>query len=744
MTRDFGQIALSDFSDRQLLPGSSVSWQAQLAGEAVVLRALAGTSSAALTEPLERLAACSHPAVVRRVSWVAEGESLFLVRPWIEGMPAQLKTAPLEERLPLARRLAEALDALHAEGLGHGRVHPRNLIVDPDLKLKIVDPQLEATVPPLVDLVGLGQLLWTFESDQPVETLSDAARAQILDEAAGERVLPPRLARLILRLLAGRVGTAGEVREELEDIQLSLSRADNQVLAHWRSETIMPVQSGSEPQPAPAPATPAPAPAAEATASPSRLPLFLVSAAAALLLLALLFVVRFLPDRVAEPPPAVVAEPEPDPAPPVAAAVPPPAPVDLEELLRQREATQAILDELINLQLELEEQKVEQWGERAFAAAAERAAEGDEPFREQRFLEAGDIYTEALDQLKSLAALRPLVLAEALERGQFALTSGDAAAAQEAFALALAIEPDNADALAGQARAETLDEVRSLLAEVRVARQAEDLTRARELLNQIVALDPATPGAAEQLAEVEQAIADERFRLAMSEGLGALNRGAWQQAREALGRAARMRPAARAPADALIELERRERDAAVAEGTGLAERSAAEERWEAAIKHYDDLLAADPNLRMAQEGRERAVERLDLDRRLLNLLNDPSQWWSQRGRTEAESLLYDAQGVATPGQRLADQIQRLSAEIERARQPQVVTLVSDNACQVVVYKVARLGQFERRELSLLPGRYTAVGTRDGYRDVRVEFLVSTQGIEAPVNLRCEEQVLARG
>jgi hypothetical protein len=54
--------------------------------------------------------------------------------------------------------------------------------------------------------------------------------------------------------------------------------------------------------------------------------------------------------------------------------------------------------------------------------------------------------------------------------------------------------------------------------------------------------------------------------------------------------------------------------------------------------------------------------------------------------------------------------------------------------------VGRLGAFDRKELELLPGRYTVVGVRAGYRDVRRE-LTLLPGREPPtVDVRCEEPI----
>lgn len=70
----------------------------------------------------------------------------------------------------------------------------------------------------------------------------------------------------------------------------------------------------------------------------------------------------------------------------------------------------------------------------------------------------------------------------------------------------------------------------------------------------------------------------------------------------------------------------------------------------------------------------------------------------------------------------------------------MVTLHSDQQTEVTVYKVARLGQFDQRELELRPGSYTAVGSRMGYRDVRVEFSVAAEGAPPAVTVVCTERI----
>ena len=64
----------------------------------------------------------------------------------------------------------------------------------------------------------------------------------------------------------------------------------------------------------------------------------------------------------------------------------------------------------------------------------------------------------------------------------------------------------------------------------------------------------------------------------------------------------------------------------------------------------------------------------------------------------------------------------------------------DGVTEVVVYKVGKLGAFDSKTVSLKPGTYVAVGTRQGYRDVRRSFHVAGNVPAPVVTLRCEEPI----
>ena len=89
---------------------------------------------------------------------------------------------------------------------------------------------------------------------------------------------------------------------------------------------------------------------------------------------------------------------------------------------------------------------------------------------------------------------------------------------------------------------------------------------------------------------------------------------------------------------------------------------------------------------------------------------------------------------------MAGQIAELASLLAEANREYDITLRSDGETEIIVYKVARLGRFTQRELTLRPGTYTAVGTRDGYRDVRRQFTIKRDGATAPINIACSEPI----
>jgi hypothetical protein len=192
--------------------------------------------------------------------------------------------------------------------------------------------------------------------------------------------------------------------------------------------------------------------------------------------------------------------------------------------------------------------------------------------------------------------------------------------------------------------------------------------------------------------------------------------------------------------DALAQVDRAVGAQSLAEHVQAAQRAEREERWSDALVEYRKALAVDPNLLAAQQGVERDEPRAQLDAELRAYVERPERLYSPDVRNAARAAIARARAVGQPGPVLSGQIATVESLVAAAETPQRVALTSDNQTEVTVYRVGRLGTFERKEVELLPGRYTVVGQRAGYRDVRREINL-LPGRDAPtVVIRCEEPI----
>ena len=109
-------------------------------------------------------------------------------------------------------------------------------------------------------------------------------------------------------------------------------------------------------------------------------------------------------------------------------------------------------------------------------------------------------------------------------------------------------------------------------------------------------------------------------------------------------------------------------------------------------------------------------------------------------REIARNVLERAGRVAAPGPRLQRQVATLGEQLRQAETPIRVALASDNVTEVQIYRIGKLGPFEQKDLELMPGRYTVVGTRAGFRDVRKELNLSPGSVPPTLVVRCEERI----
>ncbi|MEH6592353.1 MAG: hypothetical protein V7746_18960 [Halioglobus sp.] len=485
-------------------------------------------------------------------------------------------------------------------------------------------------------------------------------------------------------------------------------------------------------------------PSVQATDTASR-PSWLIPALLGLAVLAAI-VFFWLPSQVgpASAPPVVVpsnTQSDSSPASKPATDIRPEAsPWSDAQLAKLRKEAQDALSELLEIQGLLEDTSVSLWANEAYEAAKVLASEGDAQYRDRQFAEAKTSYESGRDAMRSILESTDQVLAGQLQSARDAIDALDRDTARLALDIATAIEPGSAELAALRQREATLEQLLPLLAQAEAAEQQGDLAKAEDHLKTAVALDPEHKRAISELARVSAAHTSMRFNTAMSDGYRALDEGLFDSARKFFRQAGQLSPGSTEAASALQEVQTTQTAYRLASLQTRGQAMEDKEQWQQAVEAYEQAAKIDSNILFAQEGLSRSRTRARLDKQFTTTINEPNRMSDPAVADATAVLLRQASAISPRGPELGKQINTLQSLLKLANTPLPVTLSSDGETEVIVYKVSRLGMFQQQQLSLRPGTYTAVGTRNGYRDVRVTFTLSHSEPVSPVIIRCTEQI----
>ena len=380
------------------------------------------------------------------------------------------------------------------------------------------------------------------------------------------------------------------------------------------------------------------------------------------------------------------------------------------------------------------------WATADFAQARDAGAQAADRFAAERFAEAASGWKKGAEILATLEKQLPVALKDALQGAQRALAGGDTARARESFGLALAIEPANAVAKAGIERAGKLDQalevVDAAVADERAGRPAA----AEQGFRRALTIDADAPGAREGLARIAARQSNEAYAAAMSRGFADLAGGRNDSARRAFESALSLRPGSVEARDAIAALDQGQKAAALRMLESRARTAEAEERWDDALTAWREAAGLESSLESARDGIARVTPRAELQRRIDALNREPQRLWDPAGRAEARNLLATAATAGNPRQRLAAAARELERLAAAAQTPVKLRLQSDGVTQVAIYRVGQYGTFAERDVELLPGKYTVVGTRNGFRDVRREVVLPPGAPASAVVVRCEDPI----
>ncbi len=698
-----------------------------------------------------------HPNIVRVYDFHSDDGLAFISMEFVEGGElGQFRDDSPEQILSKIVPLTSALAYAHAQGIVHRDLKPSNVLIDREGLPRLVDfgvaglirgasgirvtgggsplsmsPQQRAGLPPSPadDAFALGVLIYELITGFPPAVEIDGPPPRPM-RSRGNYSVPRRLQTVVSRLVVAEAASrpsdmaaiGRELEAALDDLRNRTMPPEVEVVpSSGEGDEIVPVVRETSPAQEHGP------PGGERQGLPR-----LVWAGFAALTALLLAVVFLLPDYVERQRSGVqVAAPDTEPA---------ADEEDTERLATLKAQADEIAGRFEMLAQELLSRGVEDWGAADFRDARALFDTGRKAYDSVQFETAGNAWSRAITMLEALESRRRELLQAALDRGMEALNAGRRANAETEFGAALVLEPENPQAETGLRRAENIERVYELYSEGRRLEEEGELQEARERFREAATLDPAFEGPEEAIARVETAIVNRRYTSAMSEGYAALSDSRFDSAIAAFERAAKIRPQASEPAEGVARAREEKRVATLANARLEAETLERQEQWGEAASVYRSILADDAGVAFAQTGSRRASSRADLDARMQGFLESPQRMYSEQVQAAARDALAEAAAVPEPGPRLRRQIAETQKILADATRPVRVTLESDNLTEIVLYKIGRLGTFDRFQLELRPGTYTVVGTRKGFRDVRQQFTVRPGESAGPFMVRCEEPI----
>ena len=409
-----------------------------------------------------------------------------------------------------------------------------------------------------------------------------------------------------------------------------------------------------------------------------------------------------------------------------------------------RQEAERLLAEVLKRQAQLENDGARVWGDASllpsYADVLEALSKANTQLDRQAYAVASAGFRQVIELSDKLGATRNERFARAMGAGNSALEILDGRAAAPHFRIALALRPGDASAKNGLRRTTQAPQVLEKMNEARRLEAAGEIDTALIAFRAARVLDGDYVPARDNADRLDAVIRDRDYRKSISAALSAIESSNFSLAAKNLNAARKIRPGAPEIAEIRERIRSGRQLTAIASLRTRAHAAEQAERWSEVIGLYDKALAIDPTAGFAVEGKARAVRVDTLYRQVRNYLDNPDRLSSAEPLAHARQLLATADGFSGAGPKLRADLERLGVLISAANTPRPVVLQSDGLTNVVIYRVARFGTLSERRLTLRPGRYVAVGSRTGYRDVRVEFRVPPANSETVVVVRCMERI----
>jgi len=411
-----------------------------------------------------------------------------------------------------------------------------------------------------------------------------------------------------------------------------------------------------------------------------------------------------------------------------------------EELSALKQEAEALLLQLIEKQKLLESKAIQKWAGEEFKIALSLGSNGDEHFRKTEYPQAIAAYKDAVKVLDDLEQQISPTLAKHLTKGELALTQAEKDTAIVHFELAKSIDANNSQAINGLKRAETIKELYALLDQGGKLEAANHFSYAKTSYQKATELDPLSTEAKAALNRVSNRLTENEITRLINQGYASLKARQYGDARAAFTAAQKLSPNSDKVKQGIASIEQAIRSEKLTALAAEAQHFENSQNWSNAAKSYQQMLALSPNSSSAQQGLERSQQRETMLIKLAGHIDNKLRLSTENVANEAKLLLDEIATINNPGSNIEQRATTLKELISIASQPISITLLSDNQTEVAIFKVGKFGKFDQRKVELKMGKYTIVGSRSGFRDVRKVVTVTAEMPSKTIEISCDEPI----
>ena len=370
--------------------------------------------------------------------------------------------------------------------------------------------------------------------------------------------------------------------------------------------------------------------------------------------------------------------------------------------------------------------------------AEELALAGDKLYYAEQYDEALAQYEEATEALRALVSNAESTFDSLLEEALQNLQNQQSKAARQSVNEALFIKPGSQIAQEVRTRIELLPRIIELSRSAKNDELAGNYRNALNTYEQIKKLDPRTAQINETIAAVNEQVRLKRVQELLTSGFKLLENESFERARQAFQQVLDLDSSNLTARSGLEQIAVNKDLLTIKEKNKAGETSLNNGQWENARQVYEEILRIDPNIQAAIQGRDLAVSHQRVEDLLTRINAEPFKLSSEKLFLEAKAILREGQVLKFQTVKLVDLTEKTSQLLSVYAEPVDVVLLSDNATDILISNIGRLGKFQKKTVSLRPGRYTIRGSQIGCKDIYRTIDVSPD--YNSVTLICEERL----